>query len=149
MDDLTFSVSQIARSLGAARDTVSRKLSAAGAEPAGERSGYPVYDLRAIVAAFTIHGGKADPSRMNAFELRAFYAAERDRLRLETERGNLISRERHEDCVTTVAKICVRGLVTLPDRLERDLRVSPEVVEYVSGCIGDLRDEIADAVAVK
>lgn len=149
MDDLTFSVSQIARSMGAARDTVSRKLAAVGAEPAGERGGHPVYDLRAIVAAFTAQGVKADPSRMNAFELRAFYAAERDRLRLETERGNLISRERHEDCVTTVAKICVRGLVTLPDRVERDKRVAPDVVEYIADCIGDLRDEIADAVAVK
>ena len=67
----------------------------------------------------------------------------------ETERGNLIPRDRHEDCVNFVVKACVRGLVTLPDRLERDLRVSPAVVEYVASCIGELRDEIADAIVVK
>ncbi len=100
-------------------------------------------------------GRKSESAEQDAPDLiteRALLArAQREGVEManETERGNLIPRDRHDDCVTTVAKICVRGLVTLPDRLERDLRVSPEVVEYVTECIGDLRDEIADAVAVK
>lgn len=100
-------------------------------------------------------GRKSDSDAPDAPDLvteRALLArAQREGVEManETERGNLIPRERHEDCVTKVAKIVVRCLVTLPDRLERDLRVTPDVVEYVTECIGDLRDEIADAVAVK
>lgn len=147
MDEPAFSIAQIARSMGAARDTVSRKLAAAGAEPAGERGGYAVYDLRTVVQAFTATTRTQDPDQMGAFERRAWVASERDRLRLEQDRGNLATREVFEDTVWSVAKICVRGLVTLPDRLERDKRVSPDVVEYIADCIGDLRDELANAVA--
>ena len=119
------------------------------------------WNVKATVQAVMRHyrdvsaGRKSESPEQDAPDLiteRALLArAQREGVEManETERGNLIRRERHEDCVTTVAKICVRGLVTLPDRLERDMRVSPEVVEYVTECIGDLRDEIADAVAVK
>jgi len=147
MDELTFSVSQIARSMGAARDTVSRKLAAAGVEPAGERNGFPVYGLAAIVAAFTTHGAKTqDPDQMPAFERRAWVASERDRLKLEIDRGNSITRERFEDAYHGLVKVLVRGLVTLGDRLERDKRVSSDVLEYLENAIGDLRDELAAAV---
>ena len=146
MDEPTFSVSQIARAMGAARETVSRKLAAAGAEPAGQRGGYPVYDLPAIVAAFAAHGGKRDPSQMNAFELRAFYAAERDRLKLGIEAGDLLVRADVAAVLGRIAGPLVRELETLPDRLERDMRVSGEVVEYVRGVIRAARDRMAAAI---
>jgi phage terminase Nu1 subunit (DNA packaging protein) len=107
-----------------------------------------VTHLRAVAAGR--HGAGDGGASVDLSLERALLArAQREGVEMsnEVERGNLIKRERHEDSVTLVAKICVRGLVTLPDRLERDLRVTPAVVEYVTGCIGDLRDEIADAVA--
>ena len=146
MDELTFSIAQIARSMGAARETVSRKLAAAGAEPAGQRGGHAVYDLRAIVAAFAAHGGKRDPGQMNAFEMRAFYAAERDRLRLGVEAGDLMPRADVAGVLGRIAGPLVRELDTLPDRLERDMRVSGVVVEYVRGVIRSTRDAMASAI---
>ena len=145
-DQMTLSISQIASALGMDRKTVSKRLEAIAAQPAGMRAGYPVYALATIVQALTATAKTQDPNTMGAFERRAWIASERDRLKLEQERGNLISRERHEDSVFGLVKICVRGLITLPDRLERDLRVTPSVVEYVSGCVGTLRDELASAV---
>ena len=146
MDELTFSIAQIARAMGAARETVSRKLAAAGAEPAGQRGGYPVYGLAGIVAAFTAQGGKNDPSRMNAFELRAYFAAERDRLKLGVEAGDLLVRADVAAVLGRIAGPLVRELETLPDRLERDMRVSGEVVEYVRGVIRAARDRMAAAI---
>ena len=146
MTDLKLSISQIASALGMDRKTVSKRLEAIAAQPAGMRAGYPVYGLATVIAAFTATAKTQDPNAMGAFERRAWIASERDRLRLEQERGNLISRERHEDSVFGMVKIVVRGLLTLPDRLERDLRVTAAVVEYITECIGQLRDELASAV---
>ncbi|MBK8068767.1 MAG: DUF1441 family protein [Rhodanobacteraceae bacterium] len=45
-----------------------------------------------------------------------------------------------------IAGPLVRELETLPDRLERDMRVSGEVVEYVRGVIRAARDRMAAAI---
>ena len=146
MDELTFSIAQVARAMGAARETVSRKLAAAGVEPAGQRGGYPVYDLPAIVAAFAARGGKRDPSQMTPFEARAHFQAEREKLRLGVEAGDLMPRADVSAVLGRIAGPLVRELETLPDRLERDMRVSGEVVEYVRGVIRVARDRMAAAI---
>lgn len=107
-----------------------------------------VTHLRAV-AAGRLGGGDGGASVDLSLERALLARAQREGVEManEVERGNLIKRERHEDSVTTVAKICVRGLETLADRVERDMRVSPGVVEYIGHCVGELRDEIADAVA--
>jgi phage terminase Nu1 subunit (DNA packaging protein) len=107
-----------------------------------------VTHLRAI-AAGRQGAGEGSASIDLSLERALLARAQREAVEMsnEVERGNLIKRERHEDSVTAVAKICVRGLETLADRVERDMRVSPDVVEYIGHCVGELRDEIADAVA--
>lgn len=144
---IEFSISEIAAELGQARATVSKRLAAGNAEPSGERKGAPVYSLREVIrclgAAAT---GKSDPSRMNAFELRAFFAAERDRLRLGVEAGDLMPRTDVAAVLGRIAGPLVRELDTLPDRLERDLRVNGEIVEYVRGVIRAARDRMAAAI---
>lgn len=107
-----------------------------------------VTHLRAI-AAGRQGAGEGSASIDLSLERALLARAQREGVEMsnEVERGNLIKRERHEDSVTAVAKICVRGLETLADRVERDMRVSPDVVEYIGHCVGELRDEIADAVA--
>lgn len=143
---MTFSISQIASAMQADRKTISKRLAAIGARPAGERKGFPVYGLATIVQAFTATAKTQDPDQMGAFERRAWIASERDRLKLEIDRGNSITRERFEDAYHGLVKVLVRGLVTLGDRLERDKRVSSDVLEYLENAIGDLRDELAAAV---
>jgi hypothetical protein len=125
-----------------------RQLSQSSDPPPQDSSGrYPVREFGAWLRSRK-SGGSADGSGGDPFQRRAFWQSELARQKFMREAGNLIGREEHIDCVTTVAKITVRGLVTLPDRLERDKRVAPDVVEYVADCINDLRDEIASAVAV-
>ena len=145
-DPMTFSISQIASAMQADRKTISKRLAAIGAQPAGERKGFPVYGLRSIVEALNYTAGPRDLDSMEPFQRKAWVASERDRLRLEIERGNQITRERFEDAVFGVVKVMVRGLVTLGDRLERDKRVKGDVLEYLENAIGELRDELAAAV---
>ncbi len=146
MRDLTFSISEIARATKTARDTVSRKLAESGAEPAGQRGGYPVYDLTAIVAAFNVRAVKNDPARMNPYELRAFYAAERDRLKLGIEAGELMTRASVADVLGRLAGPMVRELDTVSDRLERDKRVGGDVVEYVRGVMRATRERLVSVI---
>ena len=103
----------------------------------------PVFDFppERILSWLTQGFGDGEPMR-----IKAWVASERDRLRLEIERGNQITRERFEDAVFGVVKVMVRGLVTLGDRLERDKRVKGDVLEYLENAIGELRDELAAAV---
>ena len=147
MDELSFSIAQVARSMGAARETVSRKLAAGHAEPSGERKGASVYPLSEVIRCLGATAtGKRDPSQMNAFEMRAYFAAERDRLKLGVEAGDLMPRADVSAVLGRIAGPLVRELETLPDRLERDMRVSGEVVEYVRGVIRAARDRMAAAI---
>ena len=141
-----FSISEIAAALGQARATVSKRLAAGHAEPSGERKGAPVYPLSEVIRCLGAAATGKSPGQMNAFELRAFYAAERDRLRLGVEAGDLLVRADVAAVLGRIAGPLVRELETLPDRLERDMRVSGEVVEYVRGVIRVARDGMAKAI---
>ncbi len=144
---IEFSISEIAAELGQARATVSKRLAAGNAEPSGERKGAPVYPLSEVIrclgAAAT---GKRDPGRMTPFEARAHFQAEREKLRLGVEAGDLMPRADVAAVLGRIAGPLVRELDTLPDRLERDMRVSGDVVEYVRAVIRSTRDAMASAI---
>ena len=142
-----FSISEIAAALGQARATVSKRLAAGHAEPSGERKGAPVYPLSEVIRCLGATAtGKRDPSRMTPFEARAHFQAEREKLRLGIEAGDLLVRADVAAVLGRIAGPLVRELETLPDRLERDMRVSGEVVEYVRGVIRAARDRMAAAI---
>lgn len=130
--DNRLSVSQIADEFGMARATVAKRIEAFGIRPEGKRLGYPVYRLRDIVriAGDAEPGEENDPMRMRPTDRRAWFQSENERMKMEAEQGRLIPAGEVEADRAAVAKIVVRAFDTFPDRLERDLRVPPEVVEY-------------------
>jgi len=130
--DNRMSVSQIADEFGMARATVAKRIEAFGIRPEGKRLGYPVYRLRDIVrlAGDTEPGDENDPMKMRPTDRRAWFQSENERMKMEAEQGRLIPSGEMEAEQAAIAKIVVRAFDTFPDRLERDLRVPPEVVEY-------------------
>ncbi len=146
MRELIFSISEISREMKMARETVSRKLAESGAEPAGQRGGYPVYDLPAIICAFSARAGNRDPDKMSPFELRAYYAAERDRLKLGVEAGNLMRREDVADVLGRLAGPMVRELDTVADRLERDRRIDSDSVAYIRNVMCSTREQMVSVI---
>lgn len=94
-------------------------------------------------------GRKSDSAENDAPDLvteRAFLArAQRESMEMDNEvkRGNLLHCDDVREEIGRIGKIVVRHVATLGDRLERDKRVSPDVVEYVEEVMGDLRDDIA------
>jgi len=147
MTAIECSLSQLATEFGLDRATARKRLAANNIQPCGQRGGYPIFRLRDVILPLTTGQAKKGLDDMNPYERRAYVASERDLLKLDVERGNLIHAEDVRDEVGRLVKIFVRSLVTVADRLERDMRVSHEVVAYVDGVMSALRDEIAREVA--
>ena len=146
MTGIECSITQLATEFGLDRATARKRIAAANVQPSGQRGGYPTYRLRDVILPLTTGQAQKGLDDMNPFERRAFVTSERDLLKLGVERGNLIDSEDVRDEVNRLVTIFVRSISTVADRLERDRRVSPDVVGYVDDLMNALRDEIAAEV---
>lgn len=147
---LELSISQVAEALHADRKTVARRLAESGAQPAGKRAGYPVYSLQTVIDAMAGHANQnatgSDPDRMPAFQRKAWFQSELARLELETAKGDLMKREHVAAAIGAIFGPMVRELETLSDRAERDLRIKPELVEYIRREVRETREAMARAL---
>lgn len=126
------SITQLAGELGKDRDTIAKKIAEAALVPSGERNGYAVYRLKEVLEAMARGAsGTRDPDSMSPFERQAHYRAEMDKLRVQTERGELCPRIELESVYADFFKLLAQLLDTLPDKIERDLAVPGSVVAYV------------------
>lgn len=92
IDWFSWSLNQLAREFGIARETVQRRLQDAGIKPAGERRGFPVYRVGESAKAILNPPGTAgsmtnDPDRMSPKERADWYKSENDRIKFERESG--------------------------------------------------------------
>lgn len=148
---LSWSINRLAREFGMARETVTKRLADASVRPCGNKAGHPVYRLADVAPLLVVASplGEFDPMTLRPTDRRAWYQSENERLKFEQETGNLIlAAEVHHE-MAAIAKIVVRELETLPDRVERDLRCSPEVVEYLQAEVRGVRSEIARKLAAQ
>ena len=147
--DNRLSVSQIASEFVMARATVAKRIEALGIRPDGKRLGYPVYRLRDIVrvAGDSDPADENDPMRMRPQDRRAWFQSENERLKFESEEGRLIPAAEVEAEMAEMAKVVTRALATLPDKLERDLRIGADVVGYVARQCRATMDELHAAMA--
>jgi phage terminase Nu1 subunit (DNA packaging protein) len=149
--DNRLSVSQIADEFGMARATVAKRIEALGIRPEGKRLGYPVYRMRDIVriSGDAEPGDENDPLRMRPTDRRAWFQSENERLKFEQEQGLLIPAGEVEAEMAHIAKIVTRALATMPDRIERDMRLPAAVVEYISEQCRSIRAEIAAEMSLE
>ena len=67
--------------------------------------------------------------------------SESERLKVEEAKGQLIQAADHETELAAVIKRTVQTLATLPDRLERECGLPPEVVERIVAACDAARAE--------
>jgi hypothetical protein len=147
------SISRLAELLGMDRKTVSKRLLDSNVPQAGKRDGYPVYDGRAACEACLLpqvneddEGRDLDPRRMKPTDRKAWYQSELDRMAVEERAARLIPAGEVEEQMAAIVSTVVRCLETQADRAERDLRVGPEVVEWLLKDADQVREQIADAL---
>lgn len=116
------------------------------------------WNVKSTVRAISQHyreisaGRKAASQEADAPDLvteRALLArAQRESVEMDNDvtRGSLMRREAVVDLFGRLNHAVVRELATLPDRVERDLRVDVTVSEYVRQTVRDLREDIASAI---
>jgi len=150
-DWFSWSLNQLSREFNIARETVQRRLREASVDPSGERRGHPVYPVgasaKAILAPDTSASqGLNDPASMTPKERSDWYKSENDRIKFERDAGLLVSAA---DARTEMARVAQTGLhilETLPDILERDFNIDPDVIVGVEQRIDALREQWASVL---
>lgn len=150
-DFFNWSLSQLAREFGMARDTISRRLFDADVKASGERRGHPVYSVSAAAKAILgLHlnqsGVDVDPAKMTASDRRHHYAGELDKLKLERELGLSISIDDARSQMVEIIKMGLPIFESLPDELERSFDLPPDVIASVEDKVNELRNSWADAL---
>jgi hypothetical protein len=138
---VNLSISDLAAEFGMTRDTVRKRLGAANVRPAAERRGHHVYRLRDALGAL-LGDGSDDPERLDPFRRKAHFQAEKEKLHLDVERGELVPRPEVEDYYARAFKPIGVFLETLPDALERDAGLTPAQIERTERLLDGLREQL-------
>lgn len=145
-----WSLNQFSKEFGIARETVAKRIDDAGIKSSGIKKGFPVYKVGEVAAAIlnpvsqTPSSAFTSPDMMSPSDRRHWYASEKDRLAFEKEAGFLVSVDDARKQIAEVAKTGLQILETLPDILERDHGISPEMLEDIEETIYQLRIKWAE-----
>jgi len=145
----SWSLSQIAREFGLARDTVGRRLNDAGVISSGKKRGHPVYRVSEAAEAILrpkrfIGDSISDPKDMTPKERSDWFKSENDRLKYERDSGLSVGSDDARTQMAEVAKMGLQVLETLPDILERDFNLDAKIIAEVESKIDSLRDQWAE-----
>lgn len=118
-----------------------------GIVPKAGRNQYPLAGcirgyVKYLQAGHVAGEVEVDPERLTPFMRRAHYQSELEKLKLETERRELIPRIEVEQEMAHVLKIVAEMMDTLPDILERDCGLKPKVLDKVEKCLDKTRDDL-------
>lgn len=148
-----FSISRLAEMFGHTRETIGKKIKESGVKPCSKRGGYPVYNLR-DVAEFT--GGafvadqtpfdQCDPDKLPPKDRDSWFASELKRKKLEKEDGFLLDKNDTHEKLSELFKKVALSLDTLADVLERDIGLSPELIDKVNEVCDNTREELVNNI---
>jgi hypothetical protein len=136
------SLSQLAAEFKCARETMRTRLDQSNVQPAANRAGYPVYRLREAVVAWMTSSAGIDPETLPPFQRHASYKADRERIQLQTERGELVPVADVQREQARILTIMSRALDVLPDLVERDVGATADQLTKIEKCCDAVRDEM-------
>nr|WP_237668480.1 DUF1441 family protein [Vibrio sp. V37_P2S8PM304] len=144
-DAFSWNITRIAEAFGLHRDTVRKRLKEARVKPSGKKSGVDIYPLAdvgpALFAAESSNKSEDDynPNKMVPKDRKDFFQSERERLKYETEIGELIPEGEYRLDLAATLKYLVSAFESLPDNLERRYKMPPEALEYVESWADESR----------
>lgn len=144
-----WNITRLADAFGLHRDTVRKRLKAAGVVPVGERKGASLYALKDAGPAIfgEAHIGEGlDPSKMHPTDRKDWYTSELSRVKLEKEMRLLVPVEEAHREMSRLGKAVASGLDSLADMLERDAGLPPEAIEMVERVTDALREQMYQAI---
>lgn len=141
------SLSTLASEFGAARETIKKRLEAAGVNADRVRNGHPVYRLRDALRAWQAAPESGfDPDALDPFRRKAFYQSELEKMRVQTEAGELVPRIEVEQEQARIAKLVAQFFDTLPDVLERDCGANALLLSKLEDKLDRVRENLYRAL---
>ncbi len=153
IDDRTYwSLSQLSRSFGPARETISKRLYAAGVKASRKRGGHDVYHIAEAAAAILADGIQKhepveDPDQLPPKDRLDWYKGENEKTKYLREAGTLIHENEVAQEMAHVVKTCVRTIETLPDVLEMKCGLSSDVINLIEAECDNARIQLAADLA--
>lgn len=148
-----FSISRLAELFGHTRETVAKKLKEGGALPCDKRSGYAVYQIRdvavltgGLVSSENTPFEDCDPNKLPPKERDSWFASELKRKKLEKEDGYLLDKHDTQEKLAELFKKVALSLDTLADVLERDVGLSPQLIDKVNEVCDTMREELVNNI---
>ncbi|MBL1293030.1 MAG: DUF1441 family protein [Thiotrichales bacterium] len=142
-----FSLSQLSNEFGPARETITKRLRAAGVRHHSMRAGHPVYRVgdaaRAILAEELAFQSICDPDELPPKDRLDYYRGSTEKRKQEVDEGRLIPADEHSQGMAEVVKILVRTLDTIPDVLEMKCKLSPSALIEIEGHCDAARVQLA------
>ncbi|MGM0517965.1 MAG: DUF1441 family protein [Pseudomonadota bacterium] len=144
-----WNITRLADAFGLHRDTVRKRLKAAGVVPVGNRNNANVYALKDAGPALfgdTQGGWGEKPDDLHPTDRQAWYQSELSRVKLEKEMRLLVPVEEAHREMSRLAKAVASGLDSLADMLERDAGLPPEAIDLVEKTTDALREQMYQAI---
>lgn len=144
-DAYAWNITRLAEAFGLHRDTVRKRLKENQVKPVKKSKGVDLYALSDIgPALFSAEATNQseddyDPNKMVPKDRKDFFQSERERLKYETEIGELIPDGDYRLDLAATLKYLVSAFESLPDNLERRYKMSPEALEYIEAWADESR----------
>ncbi|MEJ5073432.1 DUF1441 family protein [Enterobacter ludwigii] len=139
--DHAFSITELAEILGRDRKTVAAITRPLAPTPDSSKT-RKNYTVRTLLQALD-NPQDLDVNQMTPAERRAHWQAENERLKYESARRFLIPAEECAREFRALARGTIMTLETLPDILERDCALTPQMVTRMIEVIDNFRDHLA------
>ena len=147
---IQWNISQLADELGVHRNTVRKRLKAAGVLPVNKKGNSAVYLMaNAAKAVFAPEAsgdgefcGYDSPDQMSATDRKHWYESERSRVALEEEARKLVPIEDVARGYADLIRAVVNPLDSLPDLLEQKCGLTGEAVERVQTVVDSVREQM-------
>jgi hypothetical protein len=143
-DAYNWNLTRISEAFGLSRDTVRKRLREAGVTPADKRGNAPVYKLSDVGPALfsneMVMNSEYTPDKMPPKDRKEWFQSENERVKFQTNVGDLIPVGEHRDDLAAVLKKVSSFFDSLPDKMERRRTFTPEQLTELERASDDLRE---------
>lgn len=140
----TWNIAKLANAFGLHRDTVTARLHKYGVEPVATSGRSLLYDFREAAEAIfrDVVLASAEPEDMDPANRRSWFQSENERLKFETDQGQLIPDHEVAMRMSVVTKRVANFLDSLPDAIERECGATPDQLQAVERTLDQVRERI-------
>jgi len=151
-DRFYWSLSQLQKAFGFARETISKRLHQADIQAVKQRGGHDVFHIadasRAIIAGEQPSFEEIkDPDKLDPKGRLDWYKGHNEKAKFLRESSTLIPVDEVSQEMAGVVKICVRAIQTLPDVLEMKCQLKSDAVQMIEAECDSACEQLAKELA--